>query len=252
MFPGFTQADPEQGFDLETTKLILQTLAQFHAIPMVMKQKKPMEFRRYVKEKCVEVIKSDIISNGLRKHVNDAFWEKLYENNGCLNYITSLKAGLRNHQPLFVVNPKEPFATIIHNNFWVKNIFVQFYRDKPLIVSIIDFQEHIYGSPASDLLNFLLTSTEYTVLDLHFYELLKYYHDNLLNNLKQYDDIDLEPFGWDKFLQEIKQAAAPALLKAIFFLLEVVHGGKTLDSIPFEAKQRIWMMLQQIGGNGWL
>lgn len=214
-----------------------------------MKQRKPMEFKRYVKDKCIELEKAE--NSSLKKYTDDVFWEKLYENDACLPYITKLKYGLNTHKHPFPIKSTEPFATVIHNDLWVKNVFVQYQKGKPRQVSLIDFKEYVYGSPASDILNFLLTSANYYVLDQHFDKMIRYYHDNLIKNLKMYE-MDLEAFSWEKFLQEIKTAAVPALLKAILFMLEVIFGGKTLGQLSMEEKQRIWLIIQQVGSSDWL
>lgn len=214
-----------------------------------MKLRKPMEFKRYVKDKCIELEKPEI--GNLEKYTDDVFWEKLYENDACLPYINKLKYGLKTHKHPFPIKSSEPFTTVIHNDLWAKNIFIQYQKGKPSNVSLIGFQEYVYGSPASDVLNLLLTSANYYTLDQHFYEMLKYYHDNLINNLKKFD-MGVEDFSWDKFIQEIKTAAVPALLKAILFMLEVVFGGRTLGQLSMEEKQRIWLIIQQIGSYDWL
>lgn len=233
---------------MEITKLILEKIAELHAIPLVMKYIKPMEFKRQVKDKCIDILQHDSFQTDFLKHAEDSFWEKLYENDGCLPYIKRLKTVLKSHPPPFIIEPKEPFASVIHNDLWTKNIFIQYRKDIPVNVALIDFQEYVYGSPASDVLNLLLTSTEYSVLDQHFDELLKYYHCSLVENLKKYK-VDLEPFVWSKFLQEVKDAAVPALLKAIFFLLNVVYVDETLGSLSLGAKQRIWTIVQQAGSS---
>lgn len=246
---GYAQLGHHEGFDIDMTKMILEKVAEFHVIPVVMKQKKPMEFTRYVKDKCIFVEKSQKIA--IEKIIDDVFWEKLYENNGCLPYISRLKQGLKAHGPPFPVKPTETFSTVIHNDLWMKNILVQHTNGKPSNVALLDFQEYIYGSPASDVLNILLTSSTCAVLDQHFNEMIKYYYTHLVKNLNKYH-VDLEPFSWSKFLQEVKSAAVPALLKSIFFTLEVLYGGRNLGRLSVEEKQRIWLAIQQIGGNDWL
>lgn len=218
---------------------------------MVMKDKKPMEFKRYVKDKCVELLVKNGDVYNVSKHINDSFWEKLYESDACLPYINKLKQALKVHQPPFSIETKEPFATVIHNDVWTKNIFIQFVKNKPNSVSFIDFRKYIYGSPISDVLNLLLTSSEYSVMEHHFDGMLKYYHDSLIGNLQKYH-VDTQLFGWDKFLAEIKNAAVPALLKALLFLLEVVYEGEQLRHLPCDCKQRFWLLIQQFGSNGWL
>lgn len=229
--------------------MVLDNLAEFHAIPIVMKQRKPMEFGKYVKSKCTELSKPEFID--IEKYSKDVFYEKLYENNGCLPYIKNLKQGLKDHKPPFIVNPEEPFSTVIHNDLWSKNIFIHYDEDKPKKVAFIDFKHYIYGSPASDVLYLLLSSADNIVLEHHFQEMIKFYYDCLMKNLEKYD-IELASFGYNKFIEQVKSAAKPTLFRAIFFLLDNIYAEKNLASLSLEAKQRIWIAVQQIGGNGWL
>lgn len=251
LFTGFLQIP--NGFDLPTSQLILQKLAEFHAISIAMKEWKPREFAKHIKDKCVHLPKPTIKSQ-ISKHMSDAFWEKLYENNGCLPYINKLKSGINKVSD--IVEVKEPFGAMIHNDLWTKNVFVKFSEKNPIDICLIDFKEIAYNSPVVDVLFFLLTSLEYSILENHFFELIRYYYSSLIQNINLYQkdeaQIDIQHFEVQKFYEEVKRTGMAVLIKTVFFMLDTVFGGKTLDTLSADDKKRIWLMIQQMGSNDWL
>lgn len=67
---------------------------------------------------------------------------------------------------------REPWSTIVHNDFWVNNVMLK--RDEGKVqVKIVDFQMCSYGSYAKDLVFFLLSSVQDNVQRSNLDELLR-------------------------------------------------------------------------------
>ncbi|XP_039956434.1 uncharacterized protein LOC126755434 [Bactrocera neohumeralis] len=81
-------------------------------------------------------------------------------------------------------DPNE-FNVLNHGDFWVNNIMFQYdAAGKIKETYFVDFQCCRYGTPVHDLYNLLISSTSLEVKLKHFDYFVKYYHDNLVENLK--------------------------------------------------------------------
>lgn len=74
---------------------------------------------------------------------------------------------------------KNGFVLLTHGDVWVNNLLLS-----PDDVLFIDFQMCFYGSPASDLLYFLVTSVCDDIKVSRFDHLVQVYHSELCNALK--------------------------------------------------------------------
>lgn len=80
-------------------------------------------------------------------------------------------------------DPKE-FNVLNHGDCWSNNIMFQYDAEGKIVDTVlIDYQMVNYGSPAKDLLYFLLSSTAHDLKVKEFNYLIKFYHENLVKNL---------------------------------------------------------------------
>lgn len=82
------------------------------------------------------------------------------------------------------VNPRE-FNVLNHGDCWSNNIMFQYDAfGKIKNTLFIDFQVGKYGSPANDLYYFILSSANKEIKLKEFDYLIRFYYDNLIENLK--------------------------------------------------------------------
>ncbi|KAJ8963771.1 hypothetical protein NQ314_005390 [Rhamnusium bicolor] len=162
---------------------------------------------------------------------------------------------------------KEPFLTIAHGDMWVNNIMVKFEKGEPVGSKFVDFQNIAFRSPAVDLFLFLWSSVQISVLEENLDDLIKFYHENLIENLSQLK-CDCEPFSLESLLEELNISAKYGIPHALFMITFVVFGKKggfsidqtsskmpdfgTKEDITSEAKEKVLFMLTQCNERGWL
>ncbi|CAH1282583.1 unnamed protein product [Diabrotica balteata] len=259
---GFVNLDRTVGFDLSTSKLILEDLARFHATTLAIKLKEPETFEKKIKPYCSCFLK------------HPASLELDYEANELASVLEEAEIG-RKLMPQFRKSIKymgtlrttfrEPFATVVHRDFWVNNIMLQFEEGAVKNIKIVDFQMYTYDTPATDLMFFLFTSVQTQVLKKHFEELLEHYHEILAQTLLIFG-CDIAPFTYEKLLKEISACMKTELGKMIFMLLFIIRGpkGGHLNSDPKEIpqlnvrhlnsedKDRLFWLLKEFDKRGWL
>lgn len=81
-------------------------------------------------------------------------------------------------------NP-EFFNVLNHGDSWSNNILFKYSDDGKLEDCLfVDFQNTNYGSPAQDLLYFIISSTQVDIKVAKFEYLIHYYHQHLVENLR--------------------------------------------------------------------
>lgn len=72
-----------------------------------------------------------------------------------------------------------------HGDLWLNNMMFNFNQDNSLDdVSMIDFQGSFWGSPATDVLYFLISSVADDIKVEYFDEFVEFYHQQLTSGLK--------------------------------------------------------------------
>lgn len=248
--------DRVRGFDLDGAEMILKDLAKLHAVPLALKLKDLETFDRQIKIYCHDYNPITSLSKVLREVTMDI----LKQDPECAKLSSKISLwGTRHFTP-----PREPFATISHGNLWLNNT-LQIYNDGKIIKNkFVDFQFYTYRSAAADVLFFLWTSVQDSVITEHFDRLLKYYHYHLLHNLRECN-CSTETFGYEQFLNELKIEADYEFGHALQFATFVIYLEKgnegfgrpptkeTVSKIVTQrAKEKAWFMVKECHKQGWM
>lgn len=264
MFPGFSNIDRHLGFDYEGAKFILKDLATFHAVPLVLKLKKPKLFE----EKILKYLdKSDFKlpepkEGKESKNPMEVWFETLESRKNCKLYLPKLIDFFN----LMKKNPKmwwggrdkrEPFATVSHNDLWVNNTMQTFKDGKMVKNKFVDFQAYGYDSPARDLLFFIWANVQLSVIKEHFYDLLEYYRVSFLDVLNELGCKAALRFTYEEFVEEIKYSAKFTILQAISMMKTIFREkGKSAmeenEHICDALLDRCALVIQICGKNGWM
>nr|CAD7203879.1 unnamed protein product [Timema douglasi] len=221
---GYRTGDRVAGLNLEHTEMVLDKLARFHATAIAIKLKKPFVFRNTVLEACKFFgfkigPKEEAIAQ--QKGFLSALQEVIPEFNEHSEKV--LETFLRNVEMAYSETPptpKEPFATIVHNDFWTNNMMFRYSpRDEntPIDFKIVDFQITFYGSPAHDILLFLLTSTESGLAEEHLDRFLGIYHEAFVDTLSMLG-CDTRRFSLDSLLEEVSRNSKDVFAHALHML----------------------------------
>ncbi|XP_066257351.1 uncharacterized protein [Euwallacea similis] len=229
---GYVNLERHKGFDLETSKAILKVLAKFHAIPLASKFKKPELFaliRDYLQKTVPNFGQGEGNQTGAAPS-EKLILAKALEIPACAPYVQNIKALQKNFVPMserFKATGKEPWNTIVHNDFWVNNMMIKANeqeRSKSLI-KILDFQICLYTSYTWDVVFFMLTSLQDEVLKQHLDDLIKYYYEEFTGLLDKFDIPELK-LSYDDYLEDLKHAATKYEVMHALFFCNVIFAPK--------------------------
>lgn len=224
---GYTVGDRFTGFDLETSKLVLRTMAKMHAAFLSLKFKKPDVFKTKVLPNLGEAmvfVASDDMLDKMARTIQK--YAARYPD--CVPLLDRIGEGTKKMKNVFIYSKyREPFATLTHTDLWVNNILLKHQDGKPVHNVFIDFPLCVYGNPARDVLFFIYSSTNFEVLQTSVDELIKIYYEELINILQELK-CDTSQLTYKLFLEEVDTAARDTeFCHCIFMLTPIytVRGG---------------------------
>ncbi|GFG33263.1 hypothetical protein Cfor_04001 [Coptotermes formosanus] len=217
--------DRRVGLDLNHVQLVVSKLARFHALSVALKLLKPEVFKDTVLKACKPHNKgfdeSEIKDSTLK------LMKAIETIPGCENYLQIVQKGLELGEKIWLntslLPPREPYATFSHTDLWVNNMMFCYDADNdnyPVGVKFLDFQGNVYDSPAKDLLFFLYTSAAEGVMAKNYDELIRLYHQNFTECLKDVG-CDISPFTFELLLDEIDMFAPSEVYHVLFMLLPI-------------------------------
>ncbi|XP_017782879.1 PREDICTED: uncharacterized protein LOC108567118 [Nicrophorus vespilloides] len=225
---GFDIVDRLQGFDIQSAEYIIKDLATFHAVPIALKMIKPDVFAKKVLPYLGKHMEADTISEEMNQSMMKSIIEGTEKNNECAKYKSRVLAAMKRNSENFVnqtITVQEPFATIVHSDYWVNNTMLKFENGRPIANAIVDFQLIVYGNPAHDLLFFIYSSLNNHIIDENYQRLVDLYYDTFIRVLEDLK-VDTTPFGYDVFLKQIEFAATELQFYHIMFMLKPIFTDK--------------------------
>ncbi|XP_063232816.1 uncharacterized protein LOC134536806 [Bacillus rossius redtenbacheri] len=225
---GYSCTDRIAGMDLEHAEMVVSHLARFHATAVAIKTTKPLLFRNKV-AKALNPVKVRLDDREFEFKMVDGFLEALGRKSPVVLENAEKLAKIFREEMEYKFSddfraPLEPYATITHNDLWTNNIMFRHKSSKPAQLKFIDFQLPCLGSPASDLLFFLFTSTADGIVVEHLDRLLKLYHDSFLQWLGVLG-CSTKKYSWDSFVRELSIFSVQEL-QHILFMLNIVMMHK--------------------------
>lgn len=190
-------------------------MANFHGTVIALKLKRPEIFEKRIKPLCIPFIFQEekvyiACFNGLRELI-ESFPD-----------YSSLAEKATNFLDRKVPTPREPFSTITHCDLWVNNIMNKVEGDGKIQNMFVDYQLFGHRSAVADVFFFLWTSVEEEILKNKFDYLLKYYHQSLINQLKEFS-LDTSSFSYKKFEEELQIEAEYEFGHTLIFVTFLKH-----------------------------
>ncbi|KAH8260124.1 hypothetical protein KR026_003493, partial [Drosophila bipectinata] len=239
--------------DMNHTRMALQYLAEFHALPVALRQLKPHVFQEQVipffqkfdwhaaAPEWKAVMKAETLEDIRRATNNDPV-------------LVSRVRELSDKFFEFLASPPDrpdgPFSSIIHCDYWINNLMFQYGEyDSPTRLKIIDFQTAQYDSVGHDIIAFLLSSVDTAIVEIHFEHMLEIYYEAFEACLRRVG-ADLSGYSYSEFRAEVKRVAYLQVPHAIFmtrFILADSASEKELsDVLRNPGSERIARKLSQI------
>jgi len=244
---GYALRDKKVGLDYNHTRLVMEKLAYFHALPIALKRLRPAEFERTVTVAAKPFTPNEDDDN--KEEGEAKFFKMVEEVLGKLTIkpeivqaaIAKIKSQPYGHYPSAV----EPFITISHEDLWVNNVLFQAGpQNEPVAMAFVDFQGIRLQSPMLDLVFFLFTSVTPSVRRKHFDDFFDIYYENFIECLRQLN-CDTSEFSKAAFVAELNRVGE-SRLSEIYGRLRVVEVRK--EEIVGEE----WFMNPDLGGEAYL
>lgn len=249
---GYKTEDRLTGFDLEGARIVVRDLGKFHALPIALKLIKPQVF----KEKILPALVQNKGLEQLPEEVGRAFHESIMEGarevqelQPYLERIKKVVDYAAEHPFVLRPPPNEPWGTMSHSDYWTSNtMLLRDENGKPLKNKMVDLQLMTYNSAPRDLVFFLFTSVINDVLDQHYDELIKLYHESLIDNLQDFG-LDLSPFSWEAFQKELNEVGPSEVYHVLVMLKPIcTERGKVQNSLE-DFQDTDWSRRDLLGPN---
>ncbi|KAL6422481.1 hypothetical protein ACFW04_010645 [Cataglyphis niger] len=218
---GYTMTDKSTPFDFEHCKILMKTLAKFHAKSFIFEHqyKKTLhdEFSHCMQETlwpadgkakamfdaAVKGIVSMIdLLPGLNDDQRSNFKEKIVKL--CADHTDKLSPSIKHKNVL------------CHGDLWANNILFKYDADKkPIECVLIDFQLARYNPPAHDILCFLQFTTTRQLREKHNETLFRIYYDSMTIVMEEANLNVSEIFPWDEFIESIQDLRIMCIIHGV-------------------------------------
>lgn len=223
------------GFDSQSARLILKDLATLHAIPIAYKFAKPDDFKTKILPflgKCFAYEMDDKTIDHLARFATNS----VRANRHCVPYLKKLEEYARKVNTS-QIKPKESddlFRTIVHNDYWLNNTMLKYEDGKAISNKIVDFQLNDYSSLTHDLVFFLYSSVELSVLESDLDGLYEFYYENFIRVLRQLN-CDVSCYSFEAMMEEAgwmaKEVELPHLIMMLPSILKKKEKSEELAEI---------------------
>lgn len=228
---GYRAGNRHKMFDFVHAKLVLEYMAQYHALPIALRIKKSELFERtirpYFNRFNVNTTMGEEMRNEMRREIREDLQLATNNNEDVINEILER----------FQVNDEwfqQPeavdglYTSLVHCDLWINNIMFK-YDDigQPKKLKFVDFQLAQYESFVHDIIFFLFSSVDSAVLENDFESFLKIYYDAFIHNLEEVQ-INTDDYSYDGFLNEVRRVGPIEIPHPIFMTKVILADNSTL------------------------
>ncbi|KAH8284484.1 hypothetical protein KR044_006432 [Drosophila immigrans] len=238
---GYRPGNRHKPYDLEHTVLILNYLAQYHALPLALRLKKPKVYDQIVRPYFKKFNMNDNMDADLKNVLNDEtladIKEIIKDNDRDIQRVQELQDLFDEFQSAEEVQDGPWTSTGTSNIIIVKlscislNLSLRYkqqYDDEvPSKLKIVDFQIAQYESVVHDIIFLLLSSVDTPVLEENYYNFLKIYYAAFIKSLRSVH-VDTSEYSYEAFFDEVKRVAHIQIPHALFMTKVVLAENDTL------------------------
>ncbi|XP_064546533.1 uncharacterized protein LOC135434085 isoform X1 [Drosophila montana] len=230
---GYKPGNRHKPYDLQHTVLILHYMAQFHALPLALRLKKPKVFEQNVLPYFKKFNMGDNMGPDTKDVLNDETLNDVKDvckgDDGVYKRVKELLDIFDNFQATKYVEDG-PWTSIAHMDLWINNMMVK-YDDAglPAKLKIVDFQIAQYESVVHDLIFLLLSSVDTLVLEENYYHFLRIYYEAFVQSLHTVN-VDTKNYSYEAFLKEVQRVAHIQVPHALFMTKVLLADNNTLPT----------------------
>ncbi|XP_034475062.1 uncharacterized protein LOC117782174 [Drosophila innubila] len=230
---GYKPGNRHKPYDLAHTVLILHYMAQYHALPMALRLKKPKVFEQYLRPYFKKFNMSDNMSPEVKNVLNTETLSDI------MTVTKNDERDVKRAQELLDLydefNAAEdvqdgPWTSIVHMDLWINNLMIK-YDDSgvPAKLKIVDFQIAQYESVVHDIIFLLLSSVDTMVLEENYYNFLRIYYEAFIKSLRRVH-VDTTKYSYEEFLNEVDRVAHLQVPHALFMTKVILADNSTLPT----------------------
>ncbi|XP_023297100.2 uncharacterized protein LOC111679738 [Lucilia cuprina] len=227
---GFRAGNRHKMFDLQHARVILPQVAQFHALAIALRMKKPEDFNKNIRPN----FRRFDVNNGMSEEAKLQFEQELLDDvvaaTGNDEIILQRVRELINEYNNLMSSPDKEddlYTTIVHFDMWINNLMIKYDENNlPCQVKIIDFQMAEYESLVYDVIFFMFSSLEIEVLEHYTNELFLLYYNSLIKCLNSVG-ISTKPYSFESFLSEIHKYA-PVAICLVLFMIRIILADDSI------------------------
>uniref|UniRef100_A0A6P7F1X3 Uncharacterized protein LOC114325692 n=1 Tax=Diabrotica virgifera virgifera TaxID=50390 RepID=A0A6P7F1X3_DIAVI len=266
---GYKNLDRHVGFDLDTSKMILKDLATFHGVPLAMRLLEPEEFGNLTKDLKLpfpdEPPKDKEGKPGPPDQPIFNILIKIFNDNGQENVAAKFSKMIEYHKEKMTGHkknerPVSAFSTIIHHDMWLNNTMQKIVNGVTVKNKFCDFQMCEVNSPTIDLMLFLFSSVELRCLENNVDNLIKFYHEELVNILKKLN-VYSEEYCYKKLLEEFRNNCQEGMFQALMMIPTIIFSDKgkifklgspmAVEDVPPMALKKLILMCEEAADRDW-
>jgi hypothetical protein len=208
--------------DYQHTRKLFGELAKFHALSLVMKERKPKVFERFKQMKCSMYL---LMTTESMRHLAPRNIElacKLFNEGEIRDKLMSFRDCLWERvQTTLNGNSSEPFSSVVHGDVWINNVMYNYHGEDDQEIKdirLVDWQMTFYGSVGSELLYYLFCCVDKPIRDLHQKELLSFYYDEMGTFLEKFSLNIEKTFPLSEFEEQLRKFGIYSFAMATFAL----------------------------------
>ncbi|XP_033214201.1 uncharacterized protein LOC117171216 [Belonocnema kinseyi] len=220
---GYDTEDRITGMDKEHMIFAIKQLARLHAIPICYKIKKPKAFKELIMPGLASIFNEATIrcvEDMINKAVNTL--ETMKEAQPYMEKVTkTIEYGASKIEE----EPEEPWATLVHSDFWVNNMLFRHDKSGKIIdMKMVDLQLTQYENGCRDLIFLIMSSAKLKVIDESLDEMIDSYYSSFVDCFRTFD-VDVKDFSREQFDKNLIESARRKLDQCLM-MVQVIQATR--------------------------
>ncbi|XP_018058736.1 PREDICTED: uncharacterized protein LOC108694002 [Atta colombica] len=238
---GYVTCERRNFLGLDHSVFVLKRLAKLHASGLSIKINNPRQFDKlnvhleeliYKDNSDTSVIRlcTEMCVRSIVQYL-DMIKPRTQELQTVRDYFASLDKTYDMLRQLFM-SPKQKYDTICHGDLWINNLLFLHDNDGKIIdLKMIDYQIIRYTSLSTDILYFIYSSVQSSLIEKSFESLIKIYHNEFINELCRLhvDEKILAELGIEWLQKELQTYALFGLLVGCFLANPILAEEKDIQ-----------------------
>lgn len=209
---GYDMWNKFEDLDFNHASLVMKEMGKYHALSFALRDQRPEIFAEFSKKKPVfmlEMIENEMSAKFLDNNYDMASKTLEPTEKDLYDKMQGLRTTFKSKMYELCQDQAEPFSVMNHGDFWNNNMMYLYGKGSkvPRAVCLIDWQIVQFCSPAMDISYFLFSSTDPTLRDEHYDDLLHVYYDNLAETLQRLGSDPEKLFKYSDLMDQLKKYA---------------------------------------------